>query len=268
MLKKNWLKPSVAVVSVLWTITGKPIDFRLPDPAAQITAFTGKSVAHPYLLILAIGFLLGLWIVPAMIRLFHRNDAFEEIRAKLNSPEIRQAKIEFYRLLGRAYSGWRIREATNASLPNSLNEVIDQTAFPDWLPCDEDLATKVKQNQPEADSVLWRFGNDFYDEVLGYLGHEHFVDEVKEPLIQEDEAKLFHTNRQTLQYCWADIGWHSYEERDLQLKALKSHELDRRTPKIVAILGAILHCKLNQTGPGARYLFKVCSNLCQANGDT
>ena len=190
------------------------------------------------------GLMVGIFVVPYVIELIERGKEYDRFYRDFRSEGLGQTRSIFFMYLCRAYGEWH---KTHNHLPESLEDLIDETAFPNWIPVlDGELLEVIKQQYGYTSAPpLWQFVNDLYSEI-----DSHLKNRTPTKLLLSDEPISFHNARQRLSYFWEDTGFVVLRMKRLRYRLIKRHlESDKRLLKILCLLSLALHLANKQKGP-------------------
>lgn len=200
------------------------------------------------------GLIFGIFVVPYVIELIERGKEYDRFYRDFRTEGLGQTRSTFFTYLCRAYGEWH---KTHTDLPESLEDLIDETAFPDWIPVlDGELLEVIKQQYCNGvGPPLWQFANELYSEIDSYLKSR-----TPTKLLISDEAQSFHNARQRLSYFWEDAGFVALRMKKLRYRLIKRHlKSDERLLKMLCLLSLALHLANKQKGKGGRHMYYLCA---------
>ncbi len=219
-------------------------------------AFFFFTPEHPRLFYILTGVGISLLAVPIVECITARRE-YQRFFDTFRGESMARARSELFNGLGHAYETWKKTQTESKELPISIEELIEETPFPSWLPVlDEPLIDAIKREFHSNPPPLWKLARDLYKEIDDYLKGRGDL-----TLLPVEDVKEFHFARQRLTYFWNDAGNLIFRDRKLRYRNVERDvRNDERLLKALTFIELGLHLANRQRGHGScghHYLLSV-----------
>jgi len=200
-----------------------------------------------------IGF--GFLVIPWIINWFERNSEYEKFYSEVRGFALGDERAKFFMYLSRAYHKWQVN---NQLAPKSLEELIDQSPYPGWLPVLEgELLKNINEIYCSGanPSYIWQFTFELYRQI------DHFI-KTGESIgtLENDEVIRLHEARQRLNYFWENTGYKTLVLAKLRFRNIRPLMVpEERLLKMLTFLSLALHKVNEQSGKGSRHTYYLCA---------
>ena len=236
------------------SLTGFSVEGLTMNSSSSL-AFFGIESAHPILFWMSIGFFVA-FIGNQVIGWVARAKGYEQFFEVFRAESTGRARSELFNNLGYAYEKWKIANGLTQA-PAALEDLIEQTPIPPWLPIkDGELIEVVQREFSSSPPLLWRLSKDLYMEIDDFLKGR-----IDNPTLMRDtDVKEFHYARQRLSYFYDDVGDRVFRRGTLRYHNIRRDvRADARLLKTLMYLGIGLHFANKQKGTGHSGLYYLCA---------